>query len=91
MHSASVPAMFSDACSHCRSCINRSVSRLNVEYVVNPPHKPAITKTRASVPTSTRPSGPLNVAKNPSSADPVTFTNSVPHGNISPPRRAAAP
>src|SRR5215212_2882234 len=31
-----------------------------------------------------RPSGPKNVAKNPITNEPLTFTSSVPHGNVSP-------
>ena len=37
------------------------------------------------------PSGPVSVAKKPMTNEPVTFTNNVPHGKVSPSIRATTP
>jgi len=50
-----------------------------------------MTNWRAVVPTNSLPSGPVRVAKKPMMNEPVTFTISVPHGKVSPMRRAAMP
>jgi len=50
-----------------------------------------MTNWRASVPTNTRPSGPVSVAKKPMTNEPVTLTIIVPIGNVSPIWWAARP
>ena len=69
------------AAPYWRSCISRSVSRLNVENVVYPPQMPVITRSRTCGATNRRPSGPLSVLKNPIKAEPVTLMNRVPQGS----------
>ena len=50
-----------------------------------------MTNCRTVGPTSSRPSGPVRVAKKPMMNEPVTLTNSVPQGNSSPIRVATKP
>src|SRR6185369_2632801 len=65
------------------------VSKLNVEYVVNPPITPVVS-ARRSVGGSTAPSRPRYITTA-TRNDPITFTASVPYGNAGPNISSAQP
>lgn len=56
-----------------------------------PPKTPTIRNCRYAEPIRMRPSGPVSSARSPISSEPVTLTNIVPHGNVSPIERAMMP
>jgi hypothetical protein len=74
--------MFPAALNHCPSCSKSIVWRLNEENVVNPPRMPMVTNARANGETSRGPSGPVSSVKKPITKEPITFTASVPQGNV---------
>ena len=55
------------------------------------PQTPVAKNSRKAGLTSHRPSGAVSAAKKPSTKQPLTFTSSVPHGNVSPSCRATTP
>ena len=63
---------------------DNAVMRSAVQYALNAPQKPIITKVRTSGETRKRPSGPVSVPKKPMTKEPATFTSMVPHGNVPP-------
>jgi hypothetical protein len=66
------------------SRIRSSVCRLNDEKVVKPPHIPTMTKARKLNEATARPPGPVKVAKNPITNDPMMLISIVPQGNCGP-------
>src|SRR5215472_3613856 len=80
--STTLKTVLAPACSHSLRCASSRVCRLKEEKVVYPPQKPPIKKLRHSGLTSHRPSGAVNEAKSPIRNEPLTFTISVPHGNV---------
>src|ERR1051325_5979014 len=89
--SSTEPATLAPACNHSRSCKSLSVCRLNEEKVVYPPQMPIMKNCLPVGPIKRRPPGSVNVAKKPITSEPLTFTNKVPQGNVSPKYRATAP
>lgn len=87
-HSTSDSTELAPALNHWPSSARLSVCKLKEENVVYPPQIPSIKNCRNEAGASHRPSGPVAVANSPMTNEPVTFTERVPHGNVSPTRVA---